>query len=642
MNDPKRQHGSLSYRPDIDGLRAISVLAVVAFHAGLGVTGGYIGVDVFFVISGFLITKKIITDIDNRSFSYFDFWARRARRLVPASVVVVAATLIAGYFVLFPKDFRELGQSCVAQAVGLSNVYFYRESGYFAGPSEMKPLLHLWSLAVEEQFYLVIPIVLAVGNRFRRSYTFTLLVLGTVSLITSVFLTDSHPEAAFFLLPARAWEMMLGGLMAVYVDVGKLNRVVSESLGLLGIGAVIFSVFQFSESTAFPGASALIPTLGAAGIIVSGKFHNTVVKRLLSTPFLVFTGGISYSFYLWHWPIFAFSNYVQFGKRGLLTNIFLVVVSGILGWLSWRYVEEPFRHGLLGWAKNRGALKRAAICLATMCVAGFIATNGNGIKSRFSEKTLQYFSQGQNRSDNKFIKRHFDISFSKLKVDGIPKILDSATAPRIAIVGDSHAGSLFPAFAELLSTFELQGVGVSRGSNIPIRTVGFPQNGEYLSVVVDQLDSTPSITDVFLLARWSSYGKILKFNDLKESLARMAGQNRRVWVVSQVPKQNASVPRGLALCSHFEWSNDRVATTRESHEKQLAQFKVLANKLSEERCHVVDLSPFFFLHSSQSLIEINGQALYYDDNHLSAFGARQLVPTLRPIFEKISILDSHN
>jgi peptidoglycan/LPS O-acetylase OafA/YrhL len=282
------------YRPDVDGLRALAVLTVILCHAGLGCPGGFVGVDVFFVISGFLITSLLSREISEGQFSLVAFWERRIRRIFPTIFVVVLATLIAGWFLYLPEDFLTLGKSALAQTVLLANVFFFRKTGYFEDAADTHPLLHTWSLAVEEQFYLLFPLLLFFLTRCgRKSLVGGIAFLGVGSFALSVVGSYSHPAATFYLLPSRAWELMMGALLAVLPDGRKPTRWLNEAAGLAGLGLILFSVFTYTSLTRFPGVAALPPCLGAALIIFSGRSKITLVGRGLVWRPLVFIGLIS-------------------------------------------------------------------------------------------------------------------------------------------------------------------------------------------------------------------------------------------------------------------------------------------------------------------------------------------------------------
>ena len=332
------------YRPDIDGLRALAILPVLLFHADLGCTGGFVGVDVFFVISGFLITSLILKEINSDAFSLIRFWERRIRRIIPALIVVIAVTLLAGWFLYLPEDFCSVGKSVMAQVTLMSNVYFWRLTGYFAAGVDTKPLLHTWSLAVEEQFYVFFPLLLIFLARMKRfSFAKTIFWLGIGSFVLSVIGSYTKPAATFYLLPTRAWELMIGAFLAAIPEKQVSNPWLNETVGLTGLGLILFSILYYSQDTRFPGLAAIPPCFGAAMIIVSGSGKSTLIGRVLTLRPSVFIGLISYPLYLWHWPLLVFSKYLAIKPQSTEIRVVLLMVSAALATLSWKYIETPFR-----------------------------------------------------------------------------------------------------------------------------------------------------------------------------------------------------------------------------------------------------------------------------------------------------------
>jgi peptidoglycan/LPS O-acetylase OafA/YrhL len=300
------------YRPEIDGLRALAVLPVLLFHAGLGMRGGFMGVDIFFVISGYLITTLIARDLQLGCFKMRDFWERRIRRILPAAAVMVIATLIAGAIILLPQSFENLGQSALAQSLMVSNFYFWQQDGYFAAPSDYEALLHTWSLAVEEQFYLILPALLVFLNRkFPARITLVLGLVFLTSLIWSFLGPYLYPTASFYLLPARAWELLLGSLIAIFAIKVPGGRLGAEFLSLAGIVLMVYPMLTYVPTTPFPGIAAISPCLGAALFIVATRKHGTLARQFLSLSPFVFIGKISYSLYLWHWPLLVFGRHLS-------------------------------------------------------------------------------------------------------------------------------------------------------------------------------------------------------------------------------------------------------------------------------------------------------------------------------------------
>ena len=296
----------MRYRSDIDGLRAVAVLPVVAFHYQFlsFFSGGFVGVDIFFVISGFLITKIIYDDFGHGKYSIIDFYNRRIRRIFPALYAMFFAILIFSYAVQFPSEVNSVGKSIISSVFFVSNVFFYNSAGYFDGGLSSNPVLHTWSLSVEEQFYIIFPVIMFLLRSTSASTRKKVLILLTLlSFIYSVIQTYIEPTAAFYLVQSRAWELMLGGLLAIGVFPKILNKYAIDVIAAAGFLAIACAVFMYSETTPFPGLAAALPCFGAAAIIYSGGCGRGLVYQCLSLPPLRFIGLISYSLYLWHWPL---------------------------------------------------------------------------------------------------------------------------------------------------------------------------------------------------------------------------------------------------------------------------------------------------------------------------------------------------
>ena len=378
----------MRYRPEIDGLRAIAVAAVILFHAGFALfSGGFVGVDVFFVISGFLITSIIVEELKTGRFSVLRFYERRARRILPALFTVMAACVPFAYRLLSPDDLQDFAQSLAAICLFSSNVLFWGESGYFDTQAELKPLLHTWSLAVEEQFYVAFPLLLLAAWRLGRKFLLALIgVIAVVSLVTSVDEVRNFPSAAFYLLPSRAWQLLVGALASFVADrwrtvdgKGSLGPIAGEIVGWGGMAMIILALFLFDERTPFPGLNAALPTLGTA-LVLLGASDRTSVGRMLAWRPLVGLGLISYSAYLWHQPLFAFTKHALLAELPADLAIVLCAVTIVLACLSWRYVEQPFR--------DRSLISRGAVF--ALSAAGMAAFVGLGfIGHRMSDRITQ-------------------------------------------------------------------------------------------------------------------------------------------------------------------------------------------------------------------------------------------------------------
>ncbi|MEE4185016.1 MAG: acyltransferase family protein [Gammaproteobacteria bacterium] len=332
----------MKYRSEIDGLRAVAVVPAIMFHAGFeSFSGGYIGVDVFFVVSGYLITTLLVEDIEKGRFSLAGFYVRRARRILPALFLVMLCSLPFAWLWMVPRELEDFSQSLVATSLFASNVLFWRESGYFEAAAELKPLLHTWSLAVEEQYYVLFPLLLFGSWRLGRKRVVGILVtLATASLLLSEWSWRATPTANFYLAPTRVWEIFAGSIAAFIVLRRGVRR--NDFLAMTGLLAILSAVFAFDRSTPIPSLFALLPVMGVVLLVLYGA-SGTLAARILSTPLFVGIGLISYSAYLWHQPILAFARLRSGGELTTLQTSVLIAFSMVLAVISWRYVEQPFR-----------------------------------------------------------------------------------------------------------------------------------------------------------------------------------------------------------------------------------------------------------------------------------------------------------
>ena len=332
----------MKYRAEIDGLRALAVVPVILFHAGFELfSGGFVGVDVFFVISGYLITTILIEDIENQRFSIVNFYERRARRILPALFFVMLVCIPFAWLWIIPSQMKDFSQSLVAVSLFASNILFWRESGYFDAAAEEKPLLHTWSLAVEEQYYVLFPIFLMLAWRFGRNRVFWMIVvMAAISLLLSEWGWRNKATANFYLAPTRAWELFAGSIAAFIVQKRGVQK--NDPLATLGLAAIVFSIFFYDETTPFPSVYALAPVIGVVLLVLYAD-KATFAGKLLSMRGFVGIGLISYSAYLWHQPLFAFARIVSANEPVWVILLGLSFSSLLLAFLSWRYIETPFR-----------------------------------------------------------------------------------------------------------------------------------------------------------------------------------------------------------------------------------------------------------------------------------------------------------
>lgn len=631
----------LQYRAYIDGLRALAVLPVLFFHAELGFSGGYVGVDIFFVISGYLITALILKDLNSGKFSILDFWERRIRRILPALAVVVISCLVAGWFLYLPLDFKELGQSVIAQAALVSNIYFWRQSGYFEQAVEVKPLLHTWSLAVEEQFYLFFPCLLIVCRRFsRNSIIPTILILFAGSYGLSVWGSHYYPQATFYLLPTRAWELLMGSFLAAIPAQRKLNRWLTETLSWVGILAILWAIFFYDKNTRFPGSAAILPCAGAAVIIWANGRNLTSVGKILALRPVVFIGLISYSLYLWHWPVLVFAGYWTLEPFPLGTRILLLLACLVLAIVSWRYVETPFRKRVV-FDSQRSIFAFGAIATAAFMLAGLTIHYFRGAPSRLPSKALQYAAGSSDfpMKNEVSLKGATEGRFMELGSG------DKHQPIKILVWGDSHAMATLPAFDFLCKKYGVRGLAATHSSTAPL--IGYnsqasnlkndciPFNDAILAFIKEN-----SIRDVILAASWGGYATRDKTTELLhrgliDTIDALKGTNVRIWIMRDVPIQPWNVPKTMASVVWHRRGNPEefglsLANHRKEFQRQNRIFEGLTMKAPD--ISILDPTHIFFGSNSLCRVEDQGKCLYSDSNHLTTPGAMMLRPLLEPLF----------
>ncbi len=645
------------YRPDIDGLRAVAVLAVVLFHAGFGAPGGYVGVDVFFVISGFLITSIVIREIGSGKASLLGFWERRVRRIFPAAFVVSAVTLAAGWFLLLPEAYGELAGSAIAHSFFVANVFFCRKSGYFDGPSEAKPLLHTWSLSVEEQFYLIIPLFLY-GLWRRRSWAFVLLLVGAlaVSFSHSARTAIGHPAASFFLLPSRAWELILGVLLACYLQRGgrgTLGPLPANLLAAAGLAAIAAAVLLFDDSTLFPGLAAALPCLGAVALIASNADRPTWVGRFLSLPPMVFVGLISYSLYLWHWPLLASLRHLPVENEPAARAL-AVAGSFALAVLSWRFVETPFRKKALCRGKPAMFSLFAIATAALVVSAGFIH-RADGVPDRLSSEVSALTDWRERRP------RAETVDAERIREQSLPRIGAPAGEPRFLLWGDSHAEMVSGLVGELASERGVAGWAAVSSGNPPLLETWLYRwrpNLEINRAVFERFEADP-VPNVILVARWAAYvhpgegdsvAKLLVDAEgrptvasarevlrrsLAATVARLEGRGATVWIVGQVPYQRYQMPTAIAA-SYLRGGDGDLGVGRAAHARRQEPFREALRDPALSGVRFVDPAPFLFPAGERSQVVVDGVSVYTDDNHLSEDGLDLIEPALRSILDAIA------
>lgn len=646
---------SITYRSDVDGLRAVAVMIVVFFHAGVpGFGGGFVGVDVFFVISGFLITSIIASELDAQQFSIARFYKRRILRIFPALFAMTLATGIVASLIFLPSDFVSFGSSMIGTALFASNILFWRQHGYFDAPAEAKPLLHTWSLSIEEQFYVVFPITLVLLWRLRADLRPRLIAVAAfLSFVAGVWASGRYPEAGFYLLPMRAWELLIGALVAlrprevVHAPVSVRTWACAAGLLLIGIAAT-----RLSEATAFPGVAALLPTTGAALIVWGNPERRSLVGRLLASRPFVFLGRISYSLYLWHWPIVALLSYALAREIEGIEIPLAIAVSTVFAYMSWKFIELPFRKAKTSQVRIFGTAV-AGTAGVILIGAGLVASGG--IPQRLSPQMLLAAGE-MSETEPRSVCRQFPVAGAKAPcLVGAPE-----TPPTFAVIGDSHATAILPAFDRAAQRAGSSGLVFIRHSCRPVLGVTRVESGvsdhscsDFMEQTIAEIRAHATITHVVLAARWlrqatgqgyeqpdvfytdaQSPGPSLAEN--KRSFARGlmrvfdALPRYRVTLIGSIPEHDFSPPLALSMALLF--SRNPPETSLAAFRSRNASVREVLSKLAQWYTFDV-VSPAQRLCDAKSCItEIGGRTLYRDDDHLNAFGAEKIASLLDVVF----------
>ena len=642
---------SIKYRPDIDGLRAIAVLTVVFFHAGFDVfSGGFIGVDIFFVISGFLITSIILEDLDKDRFSIKVFYERRIRRILPALYTVCFVSLIVAVFLLLPDELNGFGKSIFATLLFVSNILFWSEAGYFDASADLKPLLHTWSLAVEEQFYVLFPLLLIFVHRFlNRKYVHVLVIVSISSLLLSAWGADHKPSATFYWSPTRAWELLLGALIACNCLPILKAKWQSEIIGWVGVSLICYAVFIFDYDTSFPGLNALYPCLGTALLIYANQCTNTFWSRVLSLKILVFIGLCSYSFYLWHWPVFVFAKYLSAEPVSAWQSVGLICLSFILAVLTLKFVESPFRNR--DFLKGRWRIFVLALLGALpLFIGGLVIIAGKGFPQRFNdiERLKTYIGSSVDKSC-------VDIPFNEF--ESRKCIFGDKIAPKTSFVvwGDSHAGAIVRGIGQAAKGSNKSGYLASFSGCPPLLDIKLARDKKpYKCKHANQaiLSSIKAGDIVFLVARWTYYTHKSPINKEGPTWINDAyshdiseAENFRVLsiyldktiqsikdigavpiVVDVVPEFPRSVPEMF-----FLFGKDVMVSKDLFLEGRKDTSSILKNISVRNGVEYIDPSSILCEHSA--CFANRGEDIYYLDNdHVNLQGAIKLAPLFEPYF----------
>lgn len=612
------------------------------------------GVDIFFVISGFLITSFIVQDIRTGTFSMIGFWERRARRILPPLFIVCGATSVAGLCLFLPSDLMQVGKEMASQSVFGSNVLFMMQGGYFDDGDEFKALLHTWSLAVEEQFYLFYPIGMALFARFfGLRFFYLVLPAAIISFALCIYMSGISQRMAFYALPFRGWEL-LGGAIIALMPACSVHRVLREVLSVVGVVMMLAPLFFYNVSYAFPGWVTLLPVTGAMMVIWGAG--GTWAGHLLSIKPMVAIGLISYSLYLWHWPILIFARYVPaYESTPLVASACLVLAVG-LSILTWRYVEQPVRkRQVLSSRKTIFAVSVAG--LIAMATIGVLFVKAGGVPQRFSDDVLVYADA---RHDENPHRAQCDQPLlERVRGSDICQTNPAAGAPAFIVWGDSFADAMAPAFYKLSEFHNENGYVVTGHGCPPVidANISMPfrvfECGAHNRAVYE-LIAREKIPTVYLIGNWGSYlqpGSLgisdtawsndkryagfdrTEFSALQRTvdLLREAGV-KRIHIVQDIPYMNFDPPRALAQALQFELDMPSVPVDvhRQSIKGSIGAFR---EQSLDRNIDYIDPSSMMcddkFCYAAK-----DGRSLYFNPGHLSRFGAEYVSPVFEPYFKK--------
>ncbi len=646
----------MQYRPDIDGLRAIAILGVLVFHVQSFIfPGGFVGVDVFFTISGYLITKTLLRDQANGDFSLAAFYERRIRRILPVLALIILCVSMVSFWLMLPSDLENFGLSLLSTSFFVSNIYFWQETSYFAGPVHHNPLLHTWSLSVEEQFYIFFPALLwALQWRLKKPklLIIVLIVISLLSLTLAQIGATHKPIAAFYNTPTRMWELLIGALLA-FAPALQIRWA-----GLVGITSILLAYLLFTQDTVFPGLSALLPCLGAVLLICSNP-EISKTSWLLATRPMVFIGKISYSLYLWHWPVFALFRYGLLRSPTEIEKIILVALCFMLATASWYWVEQRFRYPKSSSVSRKKLFMITLIGVSIYATAGAVFYVSKGLPSRLPLDIVEIANErgrhnplrDQCHAGKEISQKLEPCLFGALKKQ-----------PDFMIWGDSHADHWVPVLDEVARQTGKTGLQRTKMSCPPLLGVElFSAKGDYRSDCSDynqwrllELEHKPSIKTVILSARWPIYtqGSLLPNeagyggfylrspqaigpNTLftsREALERglhqmidalrKAGKN--IMIIAPTPEALFEVPQCVAQQKRFGLNSQLCAINPNIVALRHAAMNDILKSLPPAMDLKIIWPTSHLCDQASCKTMLNGKVIYRDDDHLSVGSVKEL------------------
>lgn len=650
---------SPEYRADIDGLRAIAVLSVIFFHFFPGfLHGGYIGVDIFFVISGFLISQILFKNFEVDKFSLSTFYARRIKRILPALTIVLLITMAVGWFLLLTDEYRELAKHVASGSGFISNLILWGESGYFDQQAASKPLLHLWSLGIEEQFYLLWPIVLWIAYRFKKSFSLIIVILGAASFLLNAYLVNVDLVADFYSPFARAWELLVGAFLAYLYFSRKICFVVtprySYFLSVVGIFFIAFSILLFEKSSKFPGWLALLPTVGT-GLVIAAGSKNRINKYLLAHPMLVWVGLISYPLYLWHWPIYSYYKILNLDlsvSNDRLLKIFLIAICLVLAYLTYKFVEQPIRHRKSFKIPIYLLLTNFIVGIFGLCIFLFAQERFTKIIVEPKEAHVLFGKYPNGPTHNEYCDKRFP-SFKEYSVC----LLSKDSEPDILLLGDSHSQQYYSSLAGQIKNLVVMNVG--EWNCLPFSSLAETLDSPCrikLNHVLNFISTSKSIKTVIVSGYYSAlasggfqYSKDLSWRRakelneansrefqmrMKEVLRSILLADKSIIFMQDIPDlnfdiKNCAVIKGSLFRRFPESGITDCRYSRSEFEEKIFPYDDLITSSLKDMASVYYFETRSIFCNSQFCDAFkNSEPLYFDSDHLSAYGAHKVTQRL--------------
>jgi peptidoglycan/LPS O-acetylase OafA/YrhL len=645
------------YRADIDGLRAVAILSVVAFHAfPYWMQGGFIGVDIFFVISGFLISTIIFDSLERERFSFIEFYSKRIKRIFPALLLVLIASYSLGWLVLFADEYKQLGKHIAGGAGFISNFILWNESGYFDSLANTKPLLHLWSLAIEEQFYIIWPLVLTFFWKWKKGFVAITSIVAVFSFAANIYFINRYSPSSFYLPITRFWELMIGcGLAYIALHKPNLNSRLQNTQSLLGAILLVIGFLLVNKVRAFPGWWALLPTLGAFFIISAGQ-HAWINKHVLSSKILVWFGLISYPLYLWHWPILSFVHIVegQLPLHDRAIRVGAVLVSIVLAWLTYKLIEKPIRFG------NFNKIKTITLVglMTIIGLVGYATYQLDGLSFRVKKiielsnvKGISSPVSLSNETCNQLFPQFNKFTGCSISHQG---------QPNIAMIGDSHSRQYYFSLANALPQDTVMNL-------VNVRCLPFSSQThqsldgckEKFNLTVDFLKNQKSIKTVYLAGYWSylaagGFGIVedgwklpnkltaeesLSFQQNGEHfISSLIASGKEVIVIRDTPDLSFAIKSCLySMPLRFHSSETKVgvqcAMNKSEYERRIAEYDLALNQVLTKFPNVRVYDPKAIFCDSKLCWGIRENRLLYNDgDHTSAFASDLVIKDLLSIF----------